>query len=68
MDREELTEYAARNADGEWETRQSRRGELYPAEQWARDHLALGSRVLRRRIVVVEDWAEVEPHDGAARA
>jgi hypothetical protein len=32
---------------------------LYPAEQWARDQQALGARVFRRRVVVVEDWAEV---------
>lgn len=55
----EVIEYAARTTDGDLVVRASHRGELYTAEQWARDQLALGSRVLRRRIVVVEDWAEV---------
>jgi hypothetical protein len=58
----EVTEYAVRNPDGKLEIRTSRRGEPYPAEQWARDHLALGSRVLRHRVVVVEDWTEMLPH------
>jgi hypothetical protein len=26
---------------------------------WARDQQALGARVFRRRVVVIEDWAEV---------
>jgi hypothetical protein len=56
---QEVTEYAARNADGELLIRQSRRGEPYPAEQWARDQLALGARVMRRRVIVVEDWTEM---------
>jgi hypothetical protein len=59
MSAEEVTEYAAYNVDGGLEVRTAHPGDLYPAEQWARDHQALGSRVLRRRVIVVEDWAEM---------
>jgi hypothetical protein len=59
----EVTEYAARTIDGDVVIR-STAGEdpKYPAARWARDQQALGSRVQRRRIIVVEDWAEV-PQD-----
>lgn len=62
MDSNEVTEYAARTVDGELEIR-STRGEapLYPAERWARDQQALGSRVQRRRIIVLDDWADLPP-------
>jgi hypothetical protein len=64
VDGHEVIEYTARNQDGGWETRVSRPGELYPADQWASDQQALGSRVLRRRSIVV-DWAEVQLHENA---
>jgi hypothetical protein len=65
VDVEHTIEYAAWNIDGEWEFRVTRPGELYPAGQWARDQQALGSRVLRRRIIVVDDWAEIPPAEKA---
>jgi hypothetical protein len=61
----EVIEYAAHNQDGGWETHVSRPGELYPAGQWARDQQALGARMLRRRIIVVDDWTEVQLHENA---
>jgi hypothetical protein len=66
MDGQEITEYAVRNLDGEWEFRRGQPGQLYTAEQWARDHLALGSRVLRRRVQVIEDWTELPPSGEAS--
>jgi hypothetical protein len=65
MGAEEVTEYAARNQDGHWQVRVTRPGEPYPADQWARDQQALGARVLRRRVIVVEDWAEMRLHENA---
>jgi hypothetical protein len=57
---DEVTEYAARTVDGGLVIRSSQ-GEdpKYPAARWARDQQALGSRVQRRRVIVVEDWAEM---------
>lgn len=62
MSAEEVAEYAAYNVDGALEVRAARRGDSYPADRWAQDQQALGSRVLRRRVVVVEDWTEMLPH------
>ena len=59
MSAEEVIDYAAYNLDGGLEVRTTHPGDLYPAEQWARDQQGLGSRVLRRRIIVVEDWVEM---------
>jgi hypothetical protein len=59
MDGHEVTEYAVRNQDGHWQIRVTRPGEPYPASQWARDQQALGARVLRRRVIVVDDWNEM---------
>ena len=57
----EVIEYAARNVDGVLQIRSSGEADpLYPAEQWAPvAERALGSRVFRRRVIVLEDWAEV---------
>jgi hypothetical protein len=61
VDRDELTEYALRREDGTMVIRTPGPTEaLYPAEHWARDQRALGQRVFRRRVIVVEDWAELE--------
>jgi hypothetical protein len=65
VEAEHIIEYAARTIDDEWEFRATCPGELYSAAQWARDHQALGSRVLRRRIIVIDDWAEM-PSAGEA--
>jgi hypothetical protein len=59
MSAEEVTEYAAYNVDGGLEVRATRPGDQYPADRWARDQQALGARVLRRRVIVVEDWTEM---------
>jgi hypothetical protein len=63
MDAREVTEYAGDNQDREWATRISHPGELYLADQWARDQRALGTRVLRRRVIVIDDWAEMRPNE-----
>lgn len=48
------------DADGQREVRlSSSRRELYLAEDWARDHAALGHRMRRRRIIVLGDWSEL---------
>jgi hypothetical protein len=65
MGADEVIEYAARNQDGQWQIRATHPGEPYPADQWARDQLALGARVLRRRVVVADDWAEMRLHENA---
>lgn len=59
MDGKEVIEYAARNQDGDWQIRTTRSGEFYPAGRWAQDQQALGARVLRRRVIVLEDWIEI---------
>jgi hypothetical protein len=60
MEGDKLTEYALRRGDGTMDIRSPGGTEhLYPAEQWSRDQRALSARVFRRRVVVVEDWAEV---------
>lgn len=62
MDGEEVTEYAARTVDGGVEVRSSREeNPQYPAAQWARDQQALGAQVQRRRIIVLDDWADLPP-------
>jgi hypothetical protein len=54
----EVFEYAARTVDGEVVVRSSQDEEpKYPAARWARDQQALGARVQRRRIIVLDDWA-----------
>jgi hypothetical protein len=60
MDGEEVTENAARNVEGELAIRSSQ-GESpqYPASRWARDQQALGARVQRRRIIVLDDWPDL---------
>lgn len=61
---DELTEYALRRGEGTMNIRTAGGTELlYPAEQWFWDQQALGARVFRRRVVVVEDWAEVPISD-----
>jgi hypothetical protein len=62
---EEVIEYAARNQDGDWQIRVTRPGEPYPAAQWARDQQALGARVLRRRVIVVDDCTEMRLNENA---
>ena len=55
-----MIEFAARSIDGGVEIRTTRdENPQYPAGQWARDQQALGARVQRRRIIVVEDWADL---------
>ena len=62
MDGEEVTEYVVRTVDGELEIRSTRdENPQYPAARWARDQQALGSRVQRRRIIVLDDWADLPP-------
>lgn len=53
-----MFEYAARNVDGELMLRKDD-DPHYPAARWAQDQRALGVRVQRRRIVVVDDWADL---------
>jgi hypothetical protein len=64
VDGNEVFEYAARTVDGELEIRSSR-GEspMYPAAQWTRDQQALGARVQRRRIIVLDDWSDLPRAD-----
>ena len=60
MNGEEVTEYAARTVDGVVEIRSSQDDNpQYPAAQWARDQQALGARVQRRRIAILNDWADL---------
>jgi hypothetical protein len=60
VDGEHVVEYAARTIDGGVEIRTTHDGDAkYPAERWARDQQALGARVQRRRIIVVDDWADL---------
>jgi hypothetical protein len=60
MDGNEIFEYAARNVEGELAVRSSQDEDpKYPASQWARDQQALGARVQRRRIIVLDDWADL---------
>jgi hypothetical protein len=60
---EQVFEYEMVDIDGHREVRVSTdRSGQYPAEQWARDHAALGHRVRWRRIVVVDDWADLPLH------
>jgi hypothetical protein len=62
MDGEQVLEFAARAIDGGVEIRTTRdENPQYPVAQWARDQQALGARVQRRRIVVLEDWADLPP-------
>ena len=60
MASEPVIEFETTTSDGGREVRLStdQRGQ-YTAEHWARDHAALGSRVRWRRIVVVDDWADL---------
>ena len=61
MDGDETTEYALQRPDGTMAIRTPGTTEaLYPAEHWVRDQLALGQRVHRRRVIVVEEWAEID--------
>lgn len=41
-----------RNGDAEFE-------EIYPLDRWIVNQQRFGGKVLRRRIIVVEDWTEV---------
>jgi hypothetical protein len=60
MDGTEVIEYAARSIDGGVEIRTTHDEDpKYTAEQWARDQQALGARVQRRRIIVLDDWADL---------
>ena len=60
---DELTEYALRRGNGTMDIRSFGGTEyLCSAEQWARDQQTLDVRVFRR-LVVIEDWAEVPIRD-----
>jgi hypothetical protein len=60
VNNEPVFEFEVTDADGQREVRLSRgRKELYPAEDWAQDHAALGHKVRRRRIIVVEPWTDL---------
>ncbi len=64
MDGIEVTEYAARNVEGDVEVRTIREENPQDsAAQWARDQQALGAQVQRRRVTVLDDWADL-PHPG----
>ncbi|HEY2276785.1 MAG TPA: hypothetical protein VGI00_00410 [Streptosporangiaceae bacterium] len=65
MGADEVIDYAAQSQDGNWQIRVTRPGEPYPADQWARDQQALGARVLRRRVIVVDDWTEMRLNENA---
>jgi hypothetical protein len=57
---DDVFEYAARNVDGELILRSSRDDDPhYPAARWAQDQRALGAKVQRRRILVVDDRADL---------
>jgi hypothetical protein len=59
VDGDEVFEYAARTIEGELVIRSSKDEDPhYPAARWARDQQALGSRVQRRRIMILDDWED----------
>jgi hypothetical protein len=65
VDGHEGIEYTACNQDGDWQVRVTQFGEPYPAHQWAHDQQALGGRVFRRRVVLVDGWAEMRLPENA---
>jgi hypothetical protein len=60
VEREQVFEYEVTDEDGHREVRLSCSGrELYPPEAWAKDHAALGHKVRKRRIIVLEPWTDL---------
>ena len=62
----EVTEYATRMGSGEMRVRYSdpRIERIYPLALWI-EHQQSERKVYRRRVVVIEDWTEVDPAEGA---
>jgi len=59
---EPMTEYALGMAGGDMTVRSPRPDHLerrYPVAKWIRNEQQNGGKIYRRRIVVIEDWAEV---------
>lgn len=56
-----VTEHAIRMSDGSMQVRNSdpELERIYPFERWVENQQRSGGTVYRRRIVVVEDWTEV---------
>jgi hypothetical protein len=60
MGTDDVFEFAAWNVDGELTIRSSQHDDPhYPAASWARDQRALGARVQRRRIRILDDWSDL---------
>ncbi|WP_154697028.1 hypothetical protein [Lentzea guizhouensis] len=57
-----LTEHALRLASGGMQVRNPHPDieRVYPLAEWIRDELQNGSKVYRRRVVVLENWTAVE--------
>jgi len=58
---ETVTEYAVMMSGGGYHVRNGAPEieEIYPLAQWVKSERRFGGKVYRRRVVVIEDWAEV---------
>lgn len=57
---EPVTEYAVRLPGGGYHVRNPEAGKVYPLEEWIDSVVRIdGGKVYHRRVIVVEDWAEV---------
>lgn len=54
-----VTEYSTRMGTG-YLVRGPEAARVYPLAEWIEDKRGDGSKVYRRRIVVIEDWTEVD--------
>lgn len=59
-DPEPVTEYGVPMTNGDIKIRGAETIKWWPLADWAQEMRSRGTPVLRRRIIVVEDWAEVD--------
>lgn len=57
--REPVVEHALKMSGGGMQVRPTGLERVYPLGEWIADEQRVGHRVLRRRVVVVDDWTEV---------
>lgn len=55
-----VTEHAVEMTGGGMHVRAEGLERVYPLDQWVADRQRQGARVRRRRVIVIEDWTEVE--------
>lgn len=60
-DPQQVTEYGLLMSDGGYQIRwgDPEVEKIYPTSRWASHQIRYGCQVFRRKVIVVEDWAEI---------